>query len=981
MSNNLDSRKKKVSKKKRTTRKSQAVVSKPVSVGVVNKRMMEIIETRILLEEKGFDNLIGQLREEFPNNKFDKRKFKNRIYQLLFVKNKAINSTLRDVVKMRLSKGETLENFATIYSYIPVELVERRIKWHKGLVSGRAKKLMGKDLSGIGRIDLSGGSFKYRVPETSFEKPCVVKTNNIRNPSIMFLNGANLGLKFDDGDIVGNVARRALSDAEMRKDIAVVLTNFLCLDLKKAGGPAKTARAQILGDNINPELIQNKDYRKVVENILATYPDDQVAFRTTEELVNDVLGGWIKVCMKPAEETNGGKKEEPEYSGPIYVIVGFNERALIDTVTYWEIWKHVKKEQSLLDDEIRIAKKSLAERTKTLERYENEELDTTGAYQDASVAEASLDSLIAHRARVTITNVANQESQRFFKRAYSVVVSKIEDAIPNAKVIGEGTSYIKVKNEITKIHVPSHRRVGDSLLSEYATGYGPEVLREQNPRAVVICHPFALQFRVTQRETDHDGERDSSKIFVAPIAIDDIYLRLKLTTLTIKDHPMMKAIYNHTFRAGVLRLRYGNKVVDADDLPVGSLESFKNYPKKAVTKKTEGSAIYNRGPKFIWAMICSDHHWGGRAKEFVWAKVNGVDVHLGMAEAVFHSMRMAGLCENNNMPVHFMASPDDPVQAQNVKYRTEPHPQEMSANMIEAVTGEILKQAQNSRKRNIALGAAEKIRRIYIDQLEKRGSDYLLTQLMQMMERHIEPNLDIFSAILRRAQSAKILLQGVGDIVMPEYGRHDTRNIGMINIGTGNHFSKTTDGEMIEGPLYAQRMRDLLLGMDEWREQRELINQWVLAPVYGKTCIGWGVISVKDGHKYGIEIRSAPNAMSGWGDTLRGHVRRDLQRGNYSRIWNKKLPVLKFFGDKHFFGGVSTSYSIYHMGPAGVHTNGYGENGFPPNSTGVSFLGIPVDGPDSGPLLWRCLPYDVIKSYVETDPRPFDWNEYLPNPA
>ena len=91
--------------------------------------------------------------------------------------------------------------------------------------------------------------------------------------------------------------------------------------------------------------------------------------------------------------------------------------------------------------------------------------------------------------------------------------------------------------------------------------------------------------------------------------------------------------------------------------------------------------------------------------------------------------------------------------------------------------------------------------------------------------------------------------------------------------------------------------------------------------------------------------------------------------------------TLKTYGDKHFFAAVATPYAFYHMCAAGTHTDRYGERGFPPNNTGVSFVGLPVDGPDSGPILLRILPFDVIKDFVEDNPRPFDWDSFLPNPA
>ncbi|MBU1091253.1 hypothetical protein KKA27_00030 [Patescibacteria group bacterium] len=928
----------------------------------VNARILEIIGSGILLEEKGLNNLHEQICKEFPQNRPDKRRFKNRI-QCLIWRNKPIDSALQDIIRNRQNPLK----LKSIYDFIPDDFILKRADWHKGLIRSKAKKIIGRDLPGIGRIDLGNDVQNFKIPQTTFKKPLVVKTKNSNNWPVMILNGTNLGIKYGP-DIVGNVARKALSDAEARRDEAVILTNFLCFDLKKAGGPAKTARAQILGDNINPELIRNKNYREIVESIIRENPINRVAYRTSEELVNDVLGGWTKICTRP--------NHRPEYSGKIYITIGLNELALIFAVTYWEIRWWTLKEQKRLDAEKKLVKKALGQAEKELSKNElNTEL-----YKKVTLLNEQLESLRYQRNLTTISTVANQESQRFFAHAYKIVIKKIEVSIPNSKVIGEGTNYLKINDKILKIHTPSHLRVTDGLLNDYASTYAPDVLREENPDVVVICHPWALQYRATGREIDHDGKRDSMNVFVAPIAIDEKYLRSEIGALRIKDHPIVKAVYTQTFKAGVLRLRCSNGIIGADEIPVGALESFKNYPKHRVNKKTKGSSIYKRGPNNIWFMCCSDQHWGGRSKEFVWDKKKGI--RLSMAEAVFEMMRREGLCKGNNMPVHFFASPDDPTQGQNHKYRTEPHPHQMSYRLIEKITGHLLAKAQSSKDIKTILQTTEEIRKLSLYQFEKRGSDYVFDQMMQMMQRHIEPNIDIFSAILRKAQKANLIIKGVGNFALEEYGKHDSRNIGIINMGTGDrHFSKTLDFELIEGPFYAQRLRDLLCQLDEWKNKKELVERLVVSPIYGQTCIGWGTISVANKHEYGIEVRSAPTNMAGWGDPLRGHVKRDLQRGNYSRIWNKKLPVLKFFGDKHFFSGISTGHAIYHMSPASVHTDAYGERGFAPNNTGVSFLGVPADGPDSGPIFWRVLPFDVIKDFVEDNPRSFDWEEFLPNPA
>jgi len=945
---------------------------KKISEKKINSRIEELIEQNILLRKDGLEKLWRKIFEEFPQNRPNKKIFKRRISRLIWGK-KEIDKTLQGIIgETGYTRLDPVEEFRRIYPYIPAEIVEQRVKWYKGLVSGVSKKLMGKDLPGIGRIDLSGGMPGFKMPKTAFKSPLKIETKYPDNFSLMFLNGANLGIKYPD--IVSNTARRALSDAQQHKDDAVILTNIICLELKKAAGAAKVARAQIFGDNVKLDLIKDPVYRQVVRRILDEFPMDEIIYRTPEELLNDILGGWNKICTRP--------NRKPEYTGPIYIILGMGEKALIAAVTYWEIRWWTKKKQDELNSKIGILNAAIKAASKRLNRFEEEdeyEEETEGEYANIQKLNKKLDSLKHQLSRTTMSEVANQEFQRFYEHARGVIIQKIEQAIPNSKVIGQSTGFVQIGDKKGEINIPPHLQVTDSLLHDYVRRYGPKALRGELADFAVICHPWALQFRETARESDKDGERGSMKVFVAPTAIDDVFLRSKIDPSSVKDHPLVKAIYNETFKGGVLRVRCTNGGINADEISIGALEAFKNYP---VIRKSSPryEKIYARGSQYIYTMCGSDDHFGGRSREYFFDK--NKKIRVGVVEAVFEMMRREGLAEGENMPVHIFASPDDQAHGQNIEYWKRPHPNQVSYGLIERITGEYLAEAERARSRKKILAMAGKIRDLSLYQFEKRGADYLLEQMMQVMERHIEPNLDIFSAILRRAEKAELIIKGIGEIIIPEYGGYDTRNIGAINIGSGSsHFGKTVDFALTEGAFYAQRLRDLLGGLKEWTGRKDLLKRLVVAPIYGSTSIGWGIIYVKGKHGYGFEMRESP-VKQGWTDPLRDHVMRDLKRGNYSLIFSEKLPIIKVFGHKHFLSVVSTSYAVNQLSPAGVHTDEYGEIGsFPPNNTGVSFIGVPVDGPDSGPIIWRALLFDQIKDYIEDNPRPFDWERFLPNPA
>ena len=83
-------------------------------------------------------------------------------------------------------------------------------------------------------------------------------------------------------------------------------------------------------------------------------------------------------------------------------------------------------------------------------------------------------------------------------------------------------------------------------------------------------------------------------------------------------------------------------------------------------------------------------------------------------------------------------------------------------------------------------------------------------------------------------------------------------------------------------------------------------------------------------------------------------------------------------GNNHFFGISVTSHAVYAMGPAGTQTSSYGEHGFAPNNSGILFLGLPVNGPQSAPVLARPLHFAQLKLILDTGKR-FDVERFLPN--
>jgi len=918
----------------------------------IEARMIALIEAGILLEEKGANKLYETICDEFGTargfKRPDKRSLNKKIRTLIWKEIKGADKALQEVIKW---EHDPKEDFRPLFPFIPLQMIEKRAKYHRGITKRKLLK-EAQALPGIGRIDLDQDAQfvkKFQLANYPFNNPLVLDVKDPDNCSIFFWNGANIGTRYRP-DILGNVSVRALSNADTNKDTIVVATNLIDLDLKKAAGPAKVGRSLVYGDNINPKLIRDEEYRKTAERILNEQPIDEVVYRPLGELFDDILNGLMKISVKP--------NHWPEYRGPVYIVLGNNENELIKAAAYWELrWWTVKKQYELRSQLNAI-------------KFARHDAEKRGYPAELETINKKENLLLSQLNRTTISTIATQEMHRFYRWAQATVVRKLEEAIPNAKVIGQDSAFLKIGNKTIEIHIPPHRRVTERNLANYTLQYGPKNLRGKLADIVVICHPYNLHYRMTVREADYDGKRGSSKIFAAPIAVDAEYLRHILKPSSSRDHPLARAVFTESFQPGLLRLRLINGVADTDILSITHLEISKNHSKNNFLKL---------GCRYIWFMFCADPHWGGRAKEFVTSRE--LRRRLGIGDAVFQMMRRDGLCENDRMPVHIWGSPDDQTQGQNFKARTQPHPNQMSYLLTECLANEMQKQIENSGSLKRAKEIAEEMKQYLLSQIEVRGSDFLLEQVMEMMERDIELNVDIYSAILRHFKASGLIMRGVGHFVNERYGGFDTRNCGSINFGSGNHFEHTVEGEIVEGPFYAKYLRALLGQSPEWYDKQDELKKLVAAPLYSAKSIGWSTVQIPGGHEYGFEFRNKPTRMAGWDDTLLGATKNFPSRGNYTRIFNERLPILSVCGDKHFFGAALTDYALHHMCASGTHTDRYGEEGFPPNNTGVSFIGLPAEGPDSGPILIRTLPFEVIKSFVEDKPRTFDWEAFLPNPA
>lgn len=903
-------------------------------------------------ESEGLDKILQALRTEFADKLIDgaqltKHDLARRLDRTIWTK--AVCKELKHANSHRRPLDEFHQQH---FSYIPEKRWAKKVKFFKGLSDAH---ISASFVAGVGRLitdELEPDAERFEFPKNDFKHPVEIAVDGDWNFPI--LNGANIGILFDP-NIEDNPLRRALSDARKRGSAAVIVTNLIDLYVKKTAGVGHIYRAQVSGLHVKLEHLP-EDYREEAARILQEHPNDEVIFQNIAARFLGILDALYKIFHRP-------KNKGPEYTGRVLYVLGYKEEELINEAANAEL-RHIKQ---LTEDNLRADIR--------LTSHFRAQAENENNWVRAGQLEIRQEQLSQQLADTILTNVSDQDRNRQRRRIRALFVKKVQEVIPSCTVISQGGANFKIGEKTVKIHIPKEVDVSDTHLASYE--YGFEVFTDTLADITVICHPYSLNHRFVGREDSKDGQPVTKFLHEAPILIDDVYLREQLKDTTKEAHPIQRCINNPQFRPGVLLVSCINGIINADSLPVSKLDRFKPV------KDMENFAYAYPETKYITGYLNTDNHFGAPDKRYIWDPKNRI--HLGTTEALIEMMRREGVVNSDDIRVHFTAEMDDATNGDmwfEPRYR--PDPQEMSILHIERWLREITYDLERAAERNdvdAVKRLTEEINRVSIAQLYFRGEDFPFHQMMEVYDRHVDPNVDFYSAVLGRFVKSGLSIRGISKI---NRTISDTRDLGVHNFPNGNHRIKTLDQKDLEGDYIARQLQEKLAQLKEWQKylgkNPNFLRETVRAPRFGNQTFGWGTIKAPGGFEWGLCVHGSPARQSSWTDILGALIKSDLHRGD-DTYGLKKYITVTFLGDKHFYAKAETARMFYIMCAAGVHTSQYGSSGgFPPNNTGSCFVSIPADGPDAGPIIVRMFPHDVLRDWF-ANPRPFNFRKSLPKPV
>lgn len=855
-----------------------------------------------------------------------------------------------NLLKKFVARGWDFKGLYAHFAYIPKDEVGKKAKKLRGHSAPKeaieAETGMGRlaTMAELARADLRGFTF----PEGTFADPYVVDVPSNKF-KVMVVNAPHIGLTYNPV-IDDNPLRCALRTAAGNGDDAVLITGGLMfLDVKKSAGYLTTHRALLSGITFD-EKVLDPDYREKAKRIYGEKPSDETIYTTFRENFMNLIGGFQKIAL--------GVKPFPR---KIYVTFGLLEEAVIEATAHW----HVLYITTVNREKLRSEREELrALLCAALRESKGKETAYITSLKEDIIA------ICKEESRMIQSNVIHEERKRFVAILRAWVVEAFKKAIPNCEVVAQGSVIVKMgtAEDAPKIEIHQVRNLRDSegFLDEFLLmNAGRRGLDGSLPNVVLIASPYSVNHRWAVSEVARGGERTSSRITQLPVLLDKEFVLSQKRTIVRKVDPIERLIHHHQFEPGAVRLTYENGFYDEQLFSIPTLKrAFEKSPKARFLEKEE----------YVYLFVRTDDHFGHPWKEYYFDPVGNrlVDHVSGVIEI----LRRFYVKQGRLYPIHAHFSLDDETQGHHFPTQSQPHQQVQSFTRLQREFAAALHLAKERGTPEVAFKLLESMHAQLLDQIRFRGEHWPQTQVEHFIDEAITPNLDFFASILKRNLKGEVVFRGVSEILGYPY---DSRDVAPITYGSGNHFGNTMDGELTEGFIYA---RDTRRGLASDPDLKSLdLERLIRAPLHGNTPVAYGHLQAgRNGYEWGISLRRDPSRKSGQnGDPLRGASANVIERGNFARIFDRRV-TLHLSGDIHRFGCVRlTNATVVSCAP-GTDTDPYGERGFSNNNVGNLVVGLPVHGPSAGPIRLIVFNHDFVRKYL-ANPWEMDWDRIFVRPA
>lgn len=853
------------------------------------------------------------------------------------------------------ARGDTKRIYEVLH-FLSRQVIDKKLAELRGVRPKGA--IEDKELfqAGVGRLltDEEMKNVKPRdIPNYTLEKPFVIDVNKERW-DLFFLPAPHIGSMYNPA-IDRNWVRNFMRLAESEKSNCVIIpSGFLWLDVMISGS-RKPHRAEISGLEHDHEYF-DPDYKILHKEILEDLGLEglDIEFVTTREMVREAIyGGYRKVMLH--------KDGAPIFTnGPVFILLDALMEEVIESGVQSFVRYITRRIRNRIETKEKVARALLA-----FALSENASTDEIEKY------ETELKKYERLRNRYIMTYAGQKMQKRYRKIIRTELINWIEEAIPNSKVISMGSVVCQMGKDgrLLEIRQAKHKKVSENELGKLLEESGAVELRGTKADIVVASSAFSPHASWSRRENPHGKNRRTTDYIQLPVAIEGQYVRSQLHHL-IKNVDQLERLVSHPrFEGGAMRLRYSSGLLSVEKFSIGMVRMRR--PKGSTDEQPIKTP-------YFFILAGGDEHKGSKALEWYWDPKQRL---LLTTENAIAEIFMRSFVEKGQvLPFQALFSPGDNVEADHYGTSKSVHPLtqllgDEQRRWREAISG------ADSMKENELREILLKMHKHSMAQQAFRGEDWPMRQMVDMFRESIRPRTRFMHEVIKSFRRAQLNMSGVNDI-LGEEKLYDWRDLAPISLISGQHFGKTVEFFLQEGPLCMLYAIARILALKDCEFSEEELEQFIRAPLFEQESIGYGVLSApkdKRAVEYGLTMRHAPTRKGKQsGHPMLNALARTLEMGDYQEIFAGK-HLVEITGDIHRIGAIfGPGASLFSTGPC-THASGFGARIAVARSTpGYIMIGLPLWGLDAGPVKVMALTHDFIGPYLR-EPWNIDWSFFFGN--
>ncbi|MEK7478766.1 MAG: hypothetical protein AAB626_02470 [Patescibacteria group bacterium] len=802
------------------------------------------------------------------------------------------------------------------------KLAQEEVKEIKGQsdqsLQGEVSKAVSRkmnNLLGTVKLGLCGLPTK-----TSPEKPFVIKGA----ASLIAINCPYFG-SLTEEEHEQDIVKNSLRVAEATKCGAIVISDLLYL-ITQGWGKLRPYLTRVSGAKMNPQEVEG-DYPESVrkderyESVEKRLEKGEPVFVSPAQR----LGQIFKIIRKAFVDEKG----KPIYSGPVYVTLGRLEDEAIAYFT--NEWVRIRffRSRAYADKKIAVLKLQLKKsKSKELE----DELDNWLMWRDVWLLMKNISDESTNQAREMITG--------FFVR-------KIEETIPNAKVIGTGNTFYEIGVSSRMVMVTGDKdrlNIQGNLaktIKEKSLSFGKGRSPDKLPDLILGMGPnpfFEARLNTYQASSD-PADKQISMITQLPMCIDAFRYRSIIRDSNVLKDMITRVGQKSGFESGMVMFSWYPGLVQ----PLVDFYGSRLLNNKDIFKDAKSLEAMIRGTK--------------EENLLMYFRLKG-DEHCGAGEVVMH--RCPG---NSKLPLKYnwqveeeflmgaqaplIATWDngDTTNQQNWNYGTdyEGANRELPSELLEKLNGITS---------DVTLTATEKMEKMIRVVLEGNIRMGVHSPDLQTREyiRSMKPYAKNLVEILRLKKKTGICFDGSLSTILYIMGNHCTNTYKKKNVPVVSDALQIIEG--LKKQLAYYLMKHPVEGLTSEDVEKELS-----APRNGYLGEARGSMGVGGNKSYAIMLKH----KQGDANAAQKRSQRRSVKGN-----EVGLAIVNLHGDRHVVEiRVSRDLVDIEAGCSlGTGVFGADIDGSDQDVCSVA-CGLPVGGLKCGPVRFVLLDEETMRNYAE----------------